>query len=99
MSKEEFIERYSELEKESRKIYKLQEDLKNEYINKSKEFEIGDRVKYDFGGCGFEYGFIVGIRVHFNEIRYVINKSKKDGTQSAHNLVSYGVSTKMIKVE
>lgn len=99
MNKEEFIKIYSELEAESRSIYKLQEDLKIEYINKSKEFEVGDIIKYNLCGCRFEYGVVVGIRVHFNEIKYIINKLNKDGTQSDHRLVSYGVSTKMIKVE
>lgn len=82
MNKEEYNKKLTEFDAQISKISALKTNLKIEYINANKPFDIGQKVKV-IKNTQNQFGFIRGYEVDYNyEIKPVIYKMKKDGTES-----------------
>lgn len=98
MTKEEYLLKYRQLEERIEEIRRLQDALKQEYINSSplSQFNIGEKVQIfipertvKYIGSEYthpeqtRYAYVKGIGLDFNlNVKLKLYKAKKDGTMS-----------------
>jgi len=71
----------AEYQKKREALFRQMNDLKQEYINSKKTFEIGSKVKLTHVDGKVEYGVVINYKIDsFDDVVPIIAKMKKDGT-------------------
>jgi len=90
MTKETFVRQKVELNGKIDELRQVINKLKAEYIEANKPFNLGDKVKV-IKGKSVEFGVVTGFEIRYsNSVECVLNKLKKDGTQSQIKLYVWG---------